>query len=212
MRIYQFELGPLDTNAYLIIPDSGGAILIDAPEGAAQTVSKVLEKENRKLEAILLTHCHWDHSWDAAELSKSTGAKIYAGEEGRALLENEGFQANYFSPQNMRTAKIDKFPKDGETLNISGLKIKCYEAPGHCPGSILYYIQDAGGGSLYAGDLIFQESVGRADLWGGDYSELKKSIRAKIYTLPGDTKIFPGHGPATSVAHEKANNPFVRGN
>ncbi len=211
-KIYRFALGALNTNSYLIVSDSGGAVLVDAPEGAARAAKTILEKEGAELGALLLTHCHWDHVWDAA-LLKDAGAKIFAGEEGRMLLESRGFQEKYYSPAGMRPAKIDVFPRDGEILELCGLKIECRSAPGHCPGSLLYFLPRAegGAGALYSGDVVFLESVGRADLPGGNYLELKKSILEKVYTLPGETEIFPGHGPSTSVAHEKANNPFVRG-
>ncbi len=211
MKIRQFEAGPLDTNAYLLLPENGGAILVDAPEGVAEIVRDILSKNGRTLNALLLTHGHWDHSWDAAELAKD-GAKIYAGKDGSPLIEEEGFQTNnLFSPSDMPVVKIDHSPQDGETIEIAGVKIKCFDAPGHCPGSVVYYIEDGEAKYLFAGDVIFQESVGRADLWGGDYSLLKNSIKNKVYTLPNDTLVFTGHGPATTIEHEKAHNPFVRG-
>lgn len=213
MEILTLPLGQLETNSYLILPDnSDSAVLVDAPFGAASAIPSILEKHGRKLAAILLTHGHWDHIWDTAALAESTGAKIYAGEEGRQLVENPKFQLQYFSIGDFAGAKIDVFPKDGMELEIAGMKIKCFEAPGHCPGSIIYFVKDSGGrGVLFAGDVIFADSIGRTDLWGGSYAALEKSIKEKIFTLPASTVIYPGHGEPTTVAHERQYNPYFGG-
>ena len=108
MEILTLPLGQLETNSYLILPDnSDSAVLVDAPFGAASAIPSILEKHGRKLAAILLTHGHWDHIWDTAALAESTGAKIYAGEEGRQLVENPKFQLQYFSLGDFAGAKID---------------------------------------------------------------------------------------------------------
>ena len=214
MEILTLPLGQLETNSYLILPDdSDSAILVDAPYEAATAIPAVLEKRGRKLVAILLTHGHWDHIWDTAALAAATGAKVYAGEDGRQLIENPESQLQYmFSFGNFDGAKIGVFPKDGMELEIAGLKIKCFEAPGHCPGSIIYYMKDSDGrGILFAGDVIFADSIGRTDLWGGSYAALEKSIKEKIFTLPANTVIYPGHGEPTTVAHERQYNPYFGG-
>jgi len=212
MQIGVYELGQLGTNSYLLYPESGkGAILIDAPLEAAEAIPARLEKDGRKLSAILLTHGHWDHLWDAGKLQKLTGAKLYAGARGKELVESPEFQKKHlFAGSDFDAAKIDRAVSDGDVLEICGVKIKCFEAEGHCPGSIVYYIDQKQKKYLFAGDVIFEGSVGRADLWGGDFSELEKSIREKIYTLPDDTFILPGHGGCTSVGAEKRSNAFVR--
>ncbi len=212
MKISAYELGQLGTNAYLIYPEnSDEAILVDAPLEAADVIPAQLEKDGKKLAAVLLTHGHWDHLWDASEVVKKTGAKLYAGEKGRELVENADFQRkNLYADPDLTDAKIDVLVKDNDTLEITGLKIKCFEAEGHCPGSIVYYVEDADKKYLFAGDVIFAGSVGRADLWGGDFSVLEKSIKEKIYTLPNETIILAGHGGASRVEIEKRSNPFVR--
>ena len=110
-----------------------------------------------------------------------------------------------------RKRKVSETLRGGLEKSCAKLKIKVLEAPGHCPGSVVFYVKEKDGGYLFAGDVIFEESVGRTDLWGGSFDVLKKSILDKIYTLPDDTAIFPGHGGATSVEREKKTNPFVRG-
>lgn len=212
MKISLFELGQLGTNTYLLYPDnSDEAIVVDAPLEASGEIPVHLKDAGKKLSAILMTHGHWDHTWDAGPLQKKTGATLYAGEKGRQLIEDPNFQKkNLYAPSEYEPAKIDVIAKDNMEFEVAGVKIKSFEAEGHCPGSILYYIEDGDKKYLFAGDVIFQGSVGRSDLWGGDYSVLEKSIKEKIYTLPDDTIIFPGHGEPTTVGFEKKSNPFVR--
>jgi len=197
----------MGVNAYLIFPkDSNEAILIDAPEGAGDAIPKFLEKHDRKLSAILLTHGHFDHVWDCAELKDKTGAQIYAHAETKPFVEVEGAQS-YFGFGDMRSFAIDKFLVDGQILKFSDLELECLYAPGHCAGSMMFYSKDKK--KLFVGDVIFCNSIGRHDLPTGSFGVLQKSIRTKIYTLPDDVEIFPGHGPETSVGGEKSSNPFV---
>ena len=144
MNITTYELGQLGTNSYLLYPDNTDlAILVDAPLDAAEEIPARLDADGKKLAAILLTHGHWDHLWDAGALQKRTGAKLYAGAIGRELVESPEFQQkNLYAQSDFDAAKIDVPVKDGDTLDIAGLKIKCFEAEGHCPGSIVYYTDD----------------------------------------------------------------------
>ncbi|WYJ08237.1 MBL fold metallo-hydrolase [Opitutia bacterium KCR 482] len=211
MNITTYELGQLGTNSYLLYPDNTNlAILVDAPLDAAEEIPARLDADGKKLAAILLTHGHWDHLWDAGALQKRTDAKLYAGAIGRELVESPEFQQkNFYAQSDFDAAKIDVPVKDGDTLDIAGLKIKCFEAEGHCPGSIVYYTDDGEHKYLFAGDVLFSGSVGRSDLWGGDFSKLEKAIKTRIYTLPDETIVLPGHGEATTVEIEKRSNPYV---
>lgn len=212
MKINTYELGQLGTNCYLLYPDNTNqAIVVDAPLEAAEEIHARLKADGKTLAAILLTHGHWDHLWDAGELRKITGAKLYAGARGKELVESPEFQRkNLYAESDFEAAKIDVPVKNGDVLDIAGLKIKCFEAEGHCPGSIVYFVDDGNLKYLFAGDVIFAGSVGRSDLWGGSYAELERSIREKIYTLPEETAIFCGHGEPTTVEIEKRSNPYVR--
>lgn len=210
MKIKIFELGPLGVNAYLMFPEnSDGAILVDAPHESAQVIPDFLKSHGRKLTAILITHGHFDHVWDIAALAKETGAKIYASAKNRKLIESAESHAKYAVMEDFSPAKISKTVSDGEELSIDGVKIVCFDAPGHCDGSLIYYLPDES--VAFVGDVIFEGSVGRTDLDGGSFEILEKSIKTKLYSLPETTSLMPGHGSHTTVFQEMASNPYVRG-
>ncbi len=211
MKIHAFQLGQIGTNAYLVLPDNTDeAILVDCPLEASDEIPIFLEKVGRKLSAILLTHGHWDHVWDTCSLASKTGAKVYASKFGTSLIENADFQREVlFADYDLKSAKIDVKISDGDVFEIAGLKIKCSEVFGHSPDSIAYYIESEG--VIFVGDALFDGSIGRTDLWKGDFPTLEKSIKEKLYCLPDETVVLCGHGNSTTIAKEKASNPFVRG-
>lgn len=210
IKIRVFPLGAIYTNSYLLMPEnSDKAVLVDAPEGAAETITKALKAEKRTLAAVLLTHCHWDHTMDAAQLKTLTNAAIVGGRDGAQLLEEEGFQETHMSLK-VPCVKMDVYPKDGQILDFAGMKIKCLSTAGHCPGSITYYIDDGDAKYAFTGDALFNGDIGRTDLWGGDIAELENAIRTKIYALPPETYVLPGHGPSSTVGEERKSNACVR--
>ena len=213
MKIHTFQLGQLGTNAHLIFPKEGdGAVLVDAPMGAAEEIPEFLEHAGRKLSGILLTHGHWDHIWDAGELAAATGAKIYASKFGTTLIEDADFQREVmFADDGLRSSKIDVKISDGDILKIAGLEIKCFEVFGHSPDSIAYFVSEGGENFVFSGDALFYGSIGRTDLWEGDFVSLEKSLKTKLYTLPDSTRVLTGHGAPTSIAFERKNNAYVRG-
>lgn len=208
MKIYNFELGPLGVNCFLIIPQKSGAVVIDAPEGSFETVKKILDKDNIKLEALLITHGHWDHIWDAKKF-QDAGAKIYAHPDGSSFIENTKSQSEYlYGMQGIEDAKIDVKLYDNQILKFGDAEFEVRVTPGHCAGSVVYVLKSEN--LAFVGDLIFAGSVGRYDFPTGNFSALEKSIKEKIYTLPESVKLLTGHGEFTSVGEEKSSNPYVR--
>ena len=208
MEIHALPAGPLETNAYLLTDAARHeAVLVDAPHDVLPEVEALLEKTGCKLVALLITHGHWDHTGDAGRIQQ-TGVSLYAHEEDRAFIETPECMSIFTMPGlRLDPAKIDRVVKQGDTFELLGETVEVRHVPGHCPGNVLFYFRTSG--AAFVGDAIFAGSVGRTDFPRGGFEMLAHSIRTQIYTLPDDTVLYPGHGPETNVAEEKANNPYV---
>lgn len=210
MNLHILPAGPISTNAYLLAdPKLGEAVLIDAPEGIWEAVEPVLAREGCRLGELWITHGHWDHIQGAAEVVRRTGAKVRAHKADRMLLENPRVMSSFSGVDRLEPIKVDAWVGQGDVLAALGTSAEVRHVPGHCPGNVLFYFREAG--SAFVGDAIFNGSVGRVDIPGGDFAVLERSIRTQIYTLPDATAIYPGHGPETTVRAEKDDNPYVPG-
>lgn len=200
-------IGMIGTNCYLVKnEDTAQSVLID-PAEAPDAIQEMIDKSGCELKAVLLTHGHSDHIGAAKEICERNNVKLYAGEDEKALL---------LSPQLNLSAQLgqavsieaDYWVKDKDQLNIAGMNIKVIHTPGHTAGGTCYYIEDAG--LLFSGDTLFAESVGRTDFPTGSMSQIVRSVKEKLMTLPDDTKVFPGHGESTSIGYEKKYNPYCQ--
>lgn len=211
LKLHVFPAGPIETNAYLLTDAARGeAVLIDAPGGVWSAVQPVLKSQGCELKELWLTHGHWDHMQGVAEVVAATGAKVSAHADDKILLETPGVM-EVFLPGTIKLApvKTDRWVVQGDVFEALGRTWEVRHVPGHCPGSVLFW--SAADGLAFTGDAIFRRNVGRTDFPGGSMAMLEKSIREQIYTLPDGTTLYPGHGDATTVAEEKAENPHVRG-
>lgn len=200
--------GPFQTNAYLCGSDEGTEVLlIDAPPGALKPVQEALAESSRKLTALIITHPHFDHTLDAPVFSNS-GITVYAHPEAIDGIQHPQTLGLIPEPAGgfPSCGDIVTLPI-GESLKLAGLDFMVFDVPGHSNGSVALYTD----GHCFVGDVIFRGSVGRTDLPGGDFDTLAESIQNRLYTLPEDTLLYPGHGPISSVGEEKRSNPFVRG-
>ena len=188
MEVKSFTVGPLAANCY-VVSAGGDAVVVDPGAEAARIIKAVGE---RRVAAILATHGHSDHVGAVKELAVATGAPFMVPAGDLALAEKYvGAQAAV--PLN-----------DGDRLDFGDISLKVIATPGHTPGSSCFYAP----GLLFSGDTLFAGGVGRTDLPGGSSDALFSSIRERIFTLAGDTVVYPGHGERTTVARERESNPF----
>lgn len=199
--------GPVATNCYTIInEDTNEAILIDASGSVARLLSAVKEA-GATPKALLLTHAHFDHM-DAVDKIREEYPEIEViiGANDAPLLENPSLNLSYSFMGDPVTTKADRTVSDGEEIELIGIRIKCIEVPGHTIGGICYFMPELT--SLFDGDTLFHGSIGRSDFPTGDGDALIENIATKLFILPDDTRVFPGHDSETTIGWEKANNYY----
>ncbi len=211
MNLHILPAGPIQTNAYLLtVPERREAVLIDAPGDVWEEVAEILKKEGCRLVELWLTHGHWDHTQGGAEVVRQSGAKVRAHADDRMLIETPEIMERFMGERmNLEPIHVDHWVGQGEKIEIMGMSVEVRHVPGHCPGNVLFYFPSLP--AAFVGDALFNRSVGRTDLPGGNAAQLARSIREQIYTLAPETVVFPGHGPQTTVSAERAGNPYVSG-
>lgn len=204
MVIEKIVAGPLGVNCYIIGCEKTGIGAVIDPGDSSDIILKTLNDKNLKATYILLTHGHVDHLAHLNRIKEKTNATLIMHKEDSFLLHGLSAQAFMFGLPDPGKIKPDQIASDNYVLSIGQLNLKILHTPGHSPGSISFYVEN----HIFVGDLIFQGSIGRTDLPGGNYEKLISSVESKIFTLPPDTIIYPGHGPSTTVEQEKSTNPF----
>lgn len=202
MGIEILQLGLIKTNCCLLW-DEKTAIVID-PGFRSDKTADFLIKSVGKEKYILITHAHFDHIGGAGELKRVTGAKIVMGRAEAETMNDPDINLSAVFHSRFESFSPDILLDDGDHIKAGDMEIMAVGTPGHTAGSMSYII----GGKLFSGDTLFFESVGRTDFPGGDFSQLENSVR-KLYTLPDNTEIYPGHGPGSTIGHEKKFNPCV---
>ena len=211
MKLHVLPSGPIETNGFLLTDAARGeAVLIDAPGGIWAKVEPILAREKCRLVELWLTHGHWDHIQDAAHVVRESGAKVRGHLADRHFFDTPEIMSAFLSSRiTLEPVAVDHWVGPGDRFDALGRTVEVRHVPGHCPGNVLFYF--AKEGAAFVGDALFSGGVGRTDLPGGSRDELTRSIRTQIYTLPSETAVYPGHGPATTVGVEKQSNPYVRG-
>jgi glyoxylase-like metal-dependent hydrolase (beta-lactamase superfamily II) len=208
MKIHINTGGLAETNAYLVVDEaSKTAALIDAPENTTADLLALVKQQNLNLEYLLLTHGHWDHISDHKIVTDAfPNAKLLIHRDAEPRLQKPGsvlFELPYSIPPRDADAYID----DGQKIHIGHVVLSAMHTPGHADGHVVFY--SAEHAVLFAGDLLMAGAVGRYDLEDGNIEILKKSLR-RIMLLPDETRVLSGHGPGTTIGHERHNNPFIR--
>lgn len=200
-----FTVGPVQENSFIVRGDGGArsAFIVD-PGEEPQRLLQAIEALDVEVEAILITHCHFDHIGAVAPVAAATGAPVYCPEIERPVLADVmRWVPPGFGP--FESYEADHTLAGGERLNLAGIDIEVLFTPGHSPGHLTYAIP----GALLSGDVLFQGSVGRVDLPGGDWPTLERSIELLLKRFPGETVVYPGHMGVTTLGRERETNPFL---
>ena len=207
IKIKRRVLSGAQTNCYYVFKEGADEIIVIDPGDAGDIVyNDVKSLGFTKVAGILLTHGHGDHTGGALELKQLSGAKIYAhADEAEILKDPQKNLSGWFGPAYRFDA--DEYVTEGQVLEMAGITLKVIHTPGHTMGGCCYY--DEEDGVMFCGDTIFNGSVGRTDFYSGSMSQLARSIREKILTLPGETKLYSGHGEKTTVEYEAKYNPCL---
>jgi glyoxylase-like metal-dependent hydrolase (beta-lactamase superfamily II) len=200
--------GPIEENCYVLHREGAlEAILID-PGSSPEQLREVMDKAGLKPVLILATHGHFDHVGAAQALAEAYGAPFACHEADVPMLDFLEDQFAFYGMGSTKKPVVSRTLKHGEFIEAAGLKLKVLHTPGHTPGGLCFY--EAGSGSLFSGDTLFRRSIGRSDFEGGNHAQLVSSIRSQLLSLPGQTKVYPGHGEASSIAEEKDENGFLQ--
>ncbi|MHB8792387.1 MAG: MBL fold metallo-hydrolase [Thermoleophilia bacterium] len=205
IEIITWPVGPLQANCYFIFDTVTGAGLIVDPGGDPDFLVKAITSKGGRCDAIFVTHGHPDHVGGVAGLAAVTGAPVYASADATEVLANPENSLLFPGIPPFEAHPVENMISGGETINIGGINVQVIATPGHSPGSLTFFTA----GSLFTGDLLFQGSIGRTDLPGGSFDVLADSVKGLILRYPPDTKVYPGHGNATTLAMERENNPFL---
>jgi hydroxyacylglutathione hydrolase len=207
MDVRSFTVGPVQENCYLFRRDGGDrAVLVDPGEEPDRLLN-VIERLGVRLDAILLTHTHFDHIGAVAPVARETGAEVWVPEIERGVLADINSYVPFpgFGP--FESYEAEHTLNGDERLELAGLGIDVLPTPGHSPGHVTFAIPDEG--VIFSGDVLFQGSVGRTDLPGADWAMLLRSIASLVESLPPETTVYPGHMGMTTLGAERATNPFL---
>ena len=206
MKIIQLEVGSLGTNCYIAYCENTKKAVIIDPGGDAAKILAAVSREGLLVEAIINTHGHADHVLANVKVQEATGAPLWILSADADMLGSGSRNLSAFLGGATSCGKADRLLADGEVLPIGDFTLTVLHTPGHTPGGISLLFDK----TVFVGDTLFAESIGRTDFPGGSYSQLLESIKTKLMVLDDETKVYPGHGPATTIGWERRQNPFIQ--
>ena len=205
MIIKQFVEGPIENNMYLLVDEkTKQAVLIDAT-AMNEEIAGTVKNLGADVKYILLTHGHFDHIMGLNDLKNGLNAEAVINKNDLELSDKINEFTRMFNQPYMQPPVYEKFIEDGDVVQVGDMNIKVIATPGHTEGGVCYLVDD----NLFSGDTLFRDSVGRTDLLGGSFTKLSESIKNKLFKLNDDTKVFPGHGPMTTIGYEKKYNEII---
>lgn len=203
--VHHLSVGPLQVNCFLVACQKTRETMVIDPGEEGPRILALAEREDLNITQIVNTHGHFDHIGANQNVIEATGAKLALHEADLPLLQNARNHAEVYGLTVTPSPEPDKLLKEGDTLAVGELSFKVFHLPGHSPGGICLLSKD----HLFVGDALFAGSIGRTDLPGGDFDALVEGIREKLFSLPDETVVHPGHGPDTTIGRERQMNPFV---
>ena len=211
IKLKQFVFNPLQVNAWLVYEERSSAILIDPSfmdQAECSVISHYIDQTGITIEYVINTHGHFDHVFGSGMLGNFTHAPILIHENDLQLMNTAPKIAGSFGFDFIGTIpEPDGFLRHGQKITAGSIDLEVIHVPGHSQGCVAFYSRSMAW--LFAGDTLFAGSIGRTDLPGGNYEQIIRSIKEKLFTLPDETKVFPGHGPSTTIGKEKQSNPYV---
>jgi len=206
MILKNFYTGPLAVNCYVATDEASKRTFIVDSGGHNKDMVNYIKDNHLEIEAIILTHAHGDHMGGVSGLmTEFPSAKLVACIHDKALLEDPNLNMSSMVFGYPVSLSADRYVADGETLKVGNLELKFLHTPGHTPGGMCIVVDDV----VFTGDTLFEQSIGRTDFPGSSYQAIVNSIREKLFALPDDTTVLPGHMGPTTIGFEKENNPFV---
>lgn len=211
MQVMQLVVGMIGTNCYLLVNEINNEAIVVDPGDNGEQIAGVINEKGLKAKAILLTHGHCDHTEGIEDLKSALApekVELYALDKEEPMLTDPKMNQSVYMGCGAKTYPADVYVTDGQKLTIAGLSFTVIATPGHTPGGCCYYFDEDR--VLVSGDTLFRQSVGRTDFPGGSTEALLASIEEKLFTLPDDTVVLPGHNEQTTIAFEKQHNPFLQ--
>ena len=205
MKIEKYVVGMIGTNCYLVINEETKDTVMVDPGAYPAKLKNAVKEQGLKLKAVLLTHAHFDHIMGLNALKKELNAEALICKDDLVISDNINEFTRLFNWPDSIPPVYEKYIKDGDIIPVGNMNIKVIHTPGHTEGGVCYLIED----NLFSGDTLFRGSVGRTDLFGGNFSKLSDSIKNKLFKLDNDIKVFPGHGPMTTIGYEKKYNEIL---
>lgn len=206
MKILCIVAGPIGVNCYIVKDEATNEGIIIDPGGNAGEIIKAVSDEKMTVKYVVNTHGHSDHIGANTEICQALNAKLLIHKADKDMLTDSKKNLSYFMGLNIISKMADEFVAHGDVIEFGTIKLKVIHTPGHSEGGICLYGENV----LFSGDTLFADSIGRCDFPGGSEIVLIRSIKEKLMVLPDDTKVLPGHGPATDIAWERNHNPYLQ--
>jgi hydroxyacylglutathione hydrolase len=209
MILEMLTVGPFQENCYIIGDEESGVGAVVDPGEEAARIALAVEQTDLEVGSIIVTHAHIDHVGAVAALVDEYACPVLMHAESEPMLKQLPTQAMMMGLKFGKVPAVDRYIGDGEVLEVGELRLRSLYTPGHAPGHLAFYDEDQG--LVLSGDALFAGSVGRVDLPGGSMEVLMRSIEERLLTLPDETRVYPGHGPQTTIGNERTSNPFLQG-